>query len=264
MQPFSKLDLRSKLVVVSLLAASGPLVACGGQSQRNDLPSTSQPTPPGAAGAVGLGAGGMAPATGSAVGGGSSAVPEVAVEAGSASLLGGAPTSNSGGQAAAGNPIDACSPTTWTATASVLCVPEGESCVGWAAGPQTPSQAIDGDPKTRYTSGRAQDGTEEFVVTFPATVTISGIAVTAPYAFDASGAYAVEFSSDGTTFLPFAPPLEGPGVAGAGGFASGPITLTVTFPATAMKAIKLKQTDNSGQHGWWSITEFTVTSCTAG
>jgi hypothetical protein len=210
---------------------------------------------------VDLGTDGVAPAAGGAVGG-SSGVPEVGLEAGSASQLGGAPTSNSGGQGSAGNPIDACSPTTWSATASALCVPEGEFCFGWAAGPQTPSQAIDGDPKTRYTSGRAQDGTEEFVVTFPATVTISGIAVTAPYTLDASGAYAVEFSSDGTTFLPFAPPLTGAGLVSDPPWS--PVTLNLTFPAIAMRAIKLKQTDTSGQRGWWSITEFTVRGCTAG
>ncbi len=257
----SKLVLRPTFVVVSLLATLGPLVACGGQSQRDSQPARGDANPPGSAGAVDRPDASIAPAAGGAFAG-SGPAPQTEPDTGNPAQLGGAPTSEPGGQGGAGSPSNACSSTTWVATASVLCVPYGEFCAGWAFGPQTPTQAIDGDPTTRYTSGRAQAGDEEFTVTFPDTVSISGIAVTAPYSLDASGAYALEFSVDGATFSAFAPPLTGPGP--AAGPATGPVTLTISFPATSLRAIKLRQTDTSMQHGWWSIIEFTVIDCRAG
>ena len=74
-------------------------------------------------------------------------------------------------------------------------------------------------------------------------------------ATDAATAYKAEYSTDGTTFVAFAPP-----VAGTGGVASIPIT----FPsATIMTAVKITQTGVvvAPATSWWSISELTLTGC---
>lgn len=166
-----------------------------------------------------------------------------------AAALGGADASGAGG---APGPGDACSHTTWTATASALCAPVGEACVGWPGpGDQRPPDAIDGNPRTRYASGDLQNGSEEFVVTFAGPVTISGIALTSTWD-DGPAMYAVEYSTDGVVFMPFEVPLTGPGTD----------DLSIPFPSTRMKAVKVKQTGTKGQ--WWSILELVVVDCVAG
>ena len=185
---------------------------------------------------AGLGAG--AAASGAASGG----------EAGA----GGAATS---GAAGTGGAVDGCSNTTWCATGS--CVAVDEFVKFCEADP--PAQAIDGNPLTRYTSGDRQNGTEEFSVLFPTTVTISGIGLTVPYALDAPAAYAVEYSTDGSSFAPFEPPVTGNGTDELTQPSPGISLLSIGFPPTAMKAVKVKQTGEKA--GWWSILELTVVDC---
>ena len=157
---------------------------------------------------------------------------------------GGAAGAGDGGEA--GNSGNACSHTTWTATGSCIAAPEFMSFC------QPGSLAVDGNPLTRFTTGAWQVGTEEFAVTFPSTVTLSGIELTSiAYGLENDGPaiFEVESSADGATFAPFAPPLTG----------SGAATLTITFPATRMKAVKVKQTGM--KDWWWSIREFEGIGC---
>jgi hypothetical protein len=272
--------------VLSLLASFGLAAACGGRavSAARTTSSAGADSSLGGAGDVSGGASsiaeagrpfdaGVALANGGAAGveravagAGGASSPDTSANAGGAVSNG----ANSGaGTGTAGSTSNACSNTTWTATASVLCVPEGEGCPGWPPQPQTPAQAIDGDAQTRYTSGRAQTGNEQFAVTFPALVTLTGISLTS-VKFGESGddgpaLYAVEYSTDGVTFTPFDPPLAGSGsgsealpIPNTGGFAEAN-ELTLSFLATTMKAIKVKQTGSKGF--WWSIREFSVAAC---
>jgi hypothetical protein len=211
---------------------------------------------------AGAGAGAV---SGGTSGGGTSGSAEAGGSEGGAVSGGG--VMSVAGAGTGGGPSDACSNTTWTASASVLCV-EDQGCLGgWANNPQEPAQAIDGDPNTRYTSGRAKTGNEEFVVTFPALVTLAGISLTSCGLGDINDGptqYAVEYSTDGASFVSFAPPLVGSGseallIPSTDAFGSN--KLSIPFPATTMKAVKIKQTGTTGS--WWSIREFTVDGCKA-
>jgi hypothetical protein len=66
-------------------------------------------------------------------------------------------------------------------------------------------------------------------------------------------AYDVSFSEDGQTFFEFWPPSSGPGSA----------DLTISFPRTTMRALKVTQTGAQppGVASWWSIHELTVSDC---
>jgi hypothetical protein len=263
-------------VALALIISLGIAAACGGRAT-SDGPSTN-----GAAGASNAtsvigGAGSLldssgapnggapAPARAGGGSGGNSASPEAGSNVGGALSNGG--DIGEAGFGTAGDASDACSNTAWTASASVLCAPQGEDCPGWPTQPQTAAQAIDGDPNTRYTTGRAQAGDEEFVVTFPATVTLAGITLTSvtfgDNGDDGPAMYAVEYSVDGATFAPFDPPLVGSGsealpIPNTGGL-GGSNELSIPFPPTTMKAVKVKQTGTKGL--WWSIRELSVRAC---
>jgi hypothetical protein len=171
-------------------------------------------------------------------------------------------------------PLHACSNATWTATATVACTPLGldGNCAPDFVG-KSPADAIDGNSATWYTTGwhHVFDGTEEFTVAFPASVTISGIVVDRGHPSDYPIAYELEFSTDGLTFSPFSPAITGGGLPGLPDNCGAPgarkCTAAIPFPATAMKALKIKQTgvlvdpepDNYGS--WWSIAELTVIAC---
>jgi F5/8 type C domain len=200
-------------------------------------------------------------------GGGTSGSAEASGNEGGA-VSGGGVTSVAGA-GTGGGPVDACSNMTWNASASVLCVQtyRDQECPGWANDPQDPAQAIDGDPNTRYASGGAQTGNEEFVVTFPALLTLSGISLTSALfgdVDDGPARYAVEYSTDGASFMSFDPPLVGSGSEALpipSTDARGSNKLSIPFPATTMKAVKFKQTGTKGN--WWSIREFTLDGCKA-
>jgi F5/8 type C domain len=187
--------------------------------------------------------------------------PELSGPAGEA----GAASDSSGGAGGEAPSDDrACWPAHWRATASVLCHGDGLQCPGWSNNPQGPAQAIDGDLRTRYTSGDAQQGNEEFVLWFAASVTISGVQVHVPWWDDAAAGYALEASIDGASFTAFDPPLSGepqelrdPTASGL-----GPPYYQISFPPTHLRALKIKQT--GAQYGWWSITELTVIDCVEG
>ncbi len=186
---------------------------------------------------------------------------------------GSSPNAGTAGVSSVDDGIDACSNKTWTATATVACKsldpldPNGY-CGGLnQVAPQTPAQAIDGDPTTRYTTGQDYnlDGTEEFVVTFPSSVTISGITVDPGHYSDYALAYALEFSTDGLTFARFSPPITGAGMPDPPivcnyGF-DGSCTMAIPFPPTAMRAVKFKQIGFDGVASWWSIAELKVIAC---
>jgi len=272
-------DSRAALSLITSFA----LAACGGRATSlgaiggagGDSEAGGAASALGGAGSP-LAGDGAAPSAGAScdswVPGGSAgaASPEAGADAGdAASTAGSTGSSGSAGEAGlgtAGGSADACSSRTWTASASVSCAPDG-GCPGWPTQPQTAAQAIDGDPSTRYTTGRAQTGNEEFVVSFPATVTLNGISLSSvdfgTGENDGPALYAVEYSTDSVLFMPFEPPIMGSGLEAlptpyTGGW-FGSNELSIPFPATSMRAIRVKQTGTKGW--WWSIREFGVAGC---
>jgi F5/8 type C domain len=168
---------------------------------------------------------------------------------------GGGHAGGSGGSAAGGTggtpaPVSPCNRTSWTFTPSVVCT---TNCAGMADAQRLPSNAIDGDVNTRYTTGIKQGsaGPESVVLTFTAPVTISGVSLYAKATTDAPNMYKVEYSTDGATFMAFAPPLAGPGLT----------TLLIPFAKTQLRAIRVTQT-GVWPH-WWSVNEMTVVGCSA-
>lgn len=225
-------------IAISLLAWLGLTTACGGQAAGDE--PVAEEAIVGAAGAAGFG--GSSNANGAP-----DNPPSVVPDGDVAGSVGGAvrETSQSGA-------TTACSRTTWTATATVLCATQAVPCRGWPTNPQMPAQAIDGDMETRYTTGRYQTGLEELVVTFPATVSISGIElISVGHAGFGEGpaAYSLELSTDGVAFESFTPPLTG----------LGSTELLIPFPPTTLKAIKVRQTGRKER--WWSILELAVKDC---
>jgi hypothetical protein len=167
---------------------------------------------------------------------------------------GAAGTGAAGTGAAGVSGVNGCPNTAWTFTPNFICQAPNPSC-GFAETARLPQYAIDGDTGTRYTSGKTQSGDENFVLSFAGRVRISGITLNAQgSANDAMRAYRVEYSAtDGTTFVPFNPVVQGTGNA----------NLTINFPATTMKAIKVYQTgmQPAGVTSWWSIHEITLVGC---
>jgi hypothetical protein len=146
----------------------------------------------------------------------------------------------------------------WTFTPEYICDPATIPMCGFCS--QTPTQcgpqyAIDGDTTTRYTDGRTQAGGEYVTLAFGNSIKLSGVILIANPPGDGAKAYKAEYSTDGTTFVAFAPV-----VAGTGGLASLPIR----FPAaTIMKALKITQTGAvvPPAISWWSINEITLNGC---
>ena len=70
---------------------------------------------------------------------------------------------------------------------------------------------------------------------------------------DGAKAYKLEYSTDGTTFVAFNPAVAG----------TGSDNITITFPATVMKAIRMTQTGAvvAPATNWWSIFEITFAGC---
>jgi hypothetical protein len=199
------------------------------------------------------GTGGTSNGGGEAGSGGSSGTVE---QGGSSGIFGeggaGGELGGSGGEGGAGGTYDGPNPclnTTWSFTPNTLCIAPNPNC-SFDEKQRMPMYAIDGDPTTRYTSGKQQDGTEEFDLLFVASVTISGVTMVSATSGDAPTEYEALYSLEGTTFMPFAPPVTGVGAP----------TTSIAFPPTTLKAIKIKQTGVNA-NAWWSINELTVTGC---
>jgi hypothetical protein len=110
-----------------------------------------------------------------------------------------------------------------------------------------PLNSIDGLPQTRWTSGKAQNGTEWFQVSFGGSVKMSTLTLTnGSYdPNDYPGAYELYASTDGITF-------------GATPIATGlgtPNATVMTFPEQVMQAVRIRQTAATNTK-WWSIHEF--------
>jgi hypothetical protein len=133
--------------------------------------------------------------------------------------------------------VNYCDYKNWTATAT-----------NGAAG-----NAIDGDLSSRFTTGRAQDGTDAITVNFGGTVKITGVTLnnSSTSSGDYPGGYAIYGSSDGMTF--------GTTAIATG---SGAATQTVaTFAQQTVRAIKIVQTGTANSSHWWSIGEVQVAGC---
>lgn len=158
-----------------------------------------------------------------------------------------------GGAGGGGNPASACTQANWTITATDECLDANPSCPGIPATAKALDNAIDGMPATRYTSGKTQAGDEEVVVSFGGSVSITGITLTSADG-DGPVEYTLEYSTNGTAFMAFAPAVTG----------AGSDNLAITFPATVMSAIKIKQTGmvEAPATSWWSIFEITAQGCT--
>lgn len=140
----------------------------------------------------------------------------------------------------------------WTFTVNYVC--DTLLCDGQTAPNKDSEGAIDGMLNTRYTTGRLQGSPpddEMVTLNFGATVTLGGITSFTSSVDDGPAAYRLEYSTDGTVFRRFIPDLAGPGTE----------NLTITFPPTAMRAIRIIQT-GSKPGNWWSIHELTPNNCT--
>jgi F5/8 type C domain len=167
-------------------------------------------------------------------------------------------TAAAGTSGAAGTvAVNGCDRVNWKFTPEFTCdYPANPSC-NFQATARLPQNAIDGDPTTRYTDGMTQVGGEYVVLDFGGSVKISGLTMVGDptAAGDSAKAYAVQYSTDGTTFMAFTPAVAGTG---------GTITITIAFPAaTVVRAVKITQTGKTvaPATSWWSISELTPTNC---
>jgi hypothetical protein len=135
-------------------------------------------------------------------------------------------------------PLQPYATTGWKPSASIT-----------AAGPDVvPAKAIDGNLKTRWTTGRTQRGDESFVVDLGKVMPVSQVVL------DDSGdpadfpvAYKLELSTDGTAFK----------TAKTG---AGAAVTTIAFDETSARYLRISQTSTTpGPAGsWWSIDEVRV------
>jgi hypothetical protein len=162
-------------------------------------------------------------------------------------------TPGTGGSGTGGAPAtDRCPAARWTLAVNNLC--DTALCTDIPANKKVPAGAIDGDPATRYTTGRFQgsNGPETVTITFPGNVTISGFHLLNTSPGDAPAQYKAEFAvGAGTVFSAFQAPVAG----------AGSDDLMVTFPQpTTLRALRVTQTGTKSAN-WWSIHEFTVQDC---
>ncbi len=157
---------------------------------------------------------------------------------------------------AGGGTGSSCANTMWTFTPNNTCMSSNPACGFCTQAGQScaPADAIDGNETTRYTSGEAQVGGENFVLAFASPVNVTGIKLdSSGSSGDATTSYLAEYSLDGTTFQGWCPPLAGPG--------AGAIT-DIVFPAAiSVKAIRITQTGVSAAASWWSLDEVTLDNC---
>jgi hypothetical protein len=108
-------------------------------------------------------------------------------------------------------------------------------------------RAVDGDPSTRWESGRPQSGGEWFGVALPARVTVEGLSLdTSGSPNDYPRGLTVSVSDDGVSFQPVArvEPRE-------------PRFEVAFDPPRPCRYVRLEQT-GSDATAWWSIHEVTV------
>jgi hypothetical protein len=213
----------------------------------------------GTSGAAGTGAAGKGAAGTGAAGTGAAG----AGAAGNGAAGTGAAGTGAAGTGAAGlgaAAVNGCLNANWTFTPEYTCDPATNTNCGFCTQYPTqcaPQDAIDGDPTTRYTDGKSQIGGEFVTVTFARAVKISGMNVVTTSAGDGAKGYQLQYSTDGATFTAFAPAIAG----------TGADNLTIPFPATIMRAIRMIQTGvatlPAADPAWWSINEITFTGCVA-
>ncbi|HEY0709475.1 MAG TPA: discoidin domain-containing protein [Polyangia bacterium] len=221
----------------------GSSSSSGGASGAGGSSGSGGTTASGGSGGTSAGSGGSGGAAGSggASGGGSGGSSGVDAAANDAA------TTETGADGGAAGMY--CMPTFWTAEASAIC--DNISCSSIPATAKDAMYAIDGDPATRYASGRAQGsmGPETLTIQFGGPVNISGVGITSQNG-DGAATYKLEHSMDGTTFTAFTPPAEG----------TGSDDIMATFPATTMIALRITQTGMKTVP-WWSVHEVTVVDC---
>jgi hypothetical protein len=150
------------------------------------------------------------------------------------SVNGGGESSNSAQVSATPSGSIALNRAGWVATASV------------SAGGQPPSNAIDGDPSTRWSTGTGQANGQWFQIDMGATHTFSQLVLDATASSgDYPRGYQVYVSNDGVNW-------GSPVASGAG---SSAIT-TINFAVQTARYIRIIQTGSNS--GWWSIHEFNV------
>ncbi|PYC66368.1 glycosyl hydrolase [Streptomyces tateyamensis] len=121
--------------------------------------------------------------------------------------------------------------TGWTATASAT------------GGGDVPANMLDGSTSTRWSTGTPMVGGESFTLDLGSTKTFSKLTMdSAGSSGDYARGYQVFTSTDGTNFG--SPVATGTGTGAA---------VTVTFPATTARYVKVVQTGSSTS--WWSIAE---------
>jgi hypothetical protein len=110
----------------------------------------------------------------------------------------------------------------------------------------TPSRALDGDPTTRWSTGKQQTSGQFFQVDMGALHLIAQVKLdTSASKNDYPRGYALYLSKDGTSW----------GTPVATGSGAGPIT-QISFPWQGARFIKIVQTGTASN--WWSIHELTV------
>jgi hypothetical protein len=205
------------------------------------------------AGAAGAGAAGAGVAGAGAAGAGTAGAGAAGAGVAGAGVAGaGAAGAGAAGTGAAGaSAVNSCLNTSWTFTPEFVC--DTANCPSVPASAKDPANAIDGVATTRYTDGRTQAGGEYIILSFGGAVKISGINLLTTSAGDGAKSYQAQYSTDGTTFVAFAPPIAG----------TGADNLTISFPATVMTAIKITQTGAvvAPATSWWSINEITLVGC---
>jgi len=147
--------------------------------------------------------------------------------------------------------VDGCQQSLWSLSVNTLC--DTPACTGIPASQEAPPYAIDGNSSTRYTTGRPQGsaGAESVILKFPHTVTISGVHLVTSSIGDGPSSYRLQYSTDGTNFSVFNPPVSG----------RGADDLLISFPAKTLKSLQILQT-GSKTYNWWSIHEMTTVGCT--
>ncbi|MBI2462336.1 MAG: discoidin domain-containing protein, partial [Candidatus Rokubacteria bacterium] len=122
------------------------------------------------------------------------------------------------------------------------------------------AQAIDGDPATRWTTGRPQQPGEWLSVDLGRVVEIAGVAITPGRVEDLPRGVRVEGSLDGTTWRPLLvlPEIFGPFRFENGAARFDPAApLTLRFPPARLRHLRLVQTGRDPVY-WWSVAELSV------
>lgn len=226
-------------------AGTGAVIAGGAGT-------TAVPDPTGAAGttaitgAAGTVAGGAGTTGAAGVNGtaGTAAAGTGAAGTSATAGTGGAPRDAGAPDAAGSGPRDAMPeafPTTpyastgWKPMASVTA----------AGAADVAANAFDGNPGTRWSTGRAQMGNETFTVDLGASRTVSRVVLdNATHGQDFPAAYTLEVSTNGTAFMNVK-------------MGAGAAVTDVQFTRVMARHIRIRQTGTTPM-SWWSIDELKV------